>query len=512
MSKPETYISQQAKRLSKGQIDRRRFVMSALASGVTMPTAMSLASRAEAATPKQGGSLRYGVADARQGDNLDPTQTGSELRRLVNEVRGDTLVEISSEGQVTPALAEGYGTKDGLTWVFDIRPGVMFHSGTKLQASDVVASLTHAAKTSPQVQGITAQIGRIDTVGSARVEVHLRKPHWNFAELLASPHLMILPEGTDPATSTDGTGAYRLEQFEPGSRAHLTRNPNDWRTNRGHFDSVTYRAMPDARLRQSAIMNGEVDVIDAVDPRALAMLSNMPAVQILETLGARHPLIEMRMDRGPFTDPHLRRALKMAVDRQAILDKVLLGHGRIAADAPFALDPDPTLYDPDHARWYLNTANVTGPVTLQITKPEGLGETQIATLVTAAAADVGLEIKTQFSETLTDDWQLRLSSRALSAEAALATYMPDAGHCGTGWVGSESCTRFGDLMTTSRASKHALDHDRLMTKAAQVLAQDGAIILPVWAHDLCAHGASLARPNPDTTANTQAVATHWWFA
>ena len=83
MARPKGYVTRQAKRLSDGEINRRRFVMSALSAGVTMPTALSLASRAEAKVPKRGGTLRMALADGTSGDTLDPARA-EDARALVS--------------------------------------------------------------------------------------------------------------------------------------------------------------------------------------------------------------------------------------------------------------------------------------------------------------------------------------------------------------------------------------------------------------------------------------------
>ena len=113
MTKRETYISRQAKRLSKGQIDRRRFVMSALATGVTMPTAMSLASRAEAMTPKRGGTLRYALAGPSAAKGGLFPGSWSEMHRIANLARGGRLVTRTAKGALSGDLAEHFHSDDG---------------------------------------------------------------------------------------------------------------------------------------------------------------------------------------------------------------------------------------------------------------------------------------------------------------------------------------------------------------------------------------------------------------
>ena len=135
MAPRDTYISRQARRLSSGQIDRRRFVMQALATGVSMPTAVSLATRAEAARPRAGGTLHHGVS----------SQT--RLHAVLLNTCRDRLVEVASNGNVVAGLAESFEPEDNARrWIFDLRKGVTFHSGRELTADDAVWTLDVARR------------------------------------------------------------------------------------------------------------------------------------------------------------------------------------------------------------------------------------------------------------------------------------------------------------------------------------------------------------------------------
>ena len=259
MKKGDTYISRQAKRLSRGQIDRRRFVMSALASGVTMPTAMSLASRAEAAGPKSGGHLRFGVSGP------------ESLARHVDRA------------------------------------------------------------------------------------------------CVASP-------------------AYRVARQTSDGTITLERTP-DHPNGSGHFDAVELRPMPDARLRQNAIMTGEVDVIEAVDPRTLAMLSGLPDVTIAESEGLAHLALE-----PAFADENLFAALKHSIDRKVLLERAYLGHGAIGDDTPARTATPLALQDARLARRYLLAAGHRD-LTLGIAVSDDCAGHDLVPLLNAATAPIGLTLQ-----------------------------------------------------------------------------------------------------------------------
>ncbi len=510
MTKRETYISRQAKRLSKGQIDRRRFVMSALATGVTMPTAMSLASRAEAMAPRRGGLLRFGMADGYSTDRPDPATTMSEMMRVANLARANGLVTRAPDGQITGDLAASIQSENaGKTWVFDLRTDVHFHSGKPLTSKDVLATFHHALKHSPATRGALSEIADIQSDGPSRVIVHLHHPHLRFPALLDLPQLVILPSrdgAVDPA-SGDGTGPYRLTSVQPGVEVTMSRAPDHWRADRGYFDEVILRALPKPGQRPSAMMTGEVDAIDQVDPRALAMLSNLPEIGIHKTPGTRHLAITL-----PFSDPHLRQALKFAIDRRAILDTAYLGHGSLGADIPIpaASDHDAPAFDPDRAAWHWRKSGIKGAMPLAIS---GVGDPSVrlaAELFRTSAKTAGIELLP--SKSLAPNSQPAILARmrrnhACEDAAYAATCMPGSETCDTGRHSGHKTTA---IQTAVRAARASEDDSAYLATARRLLSQNGDEILPVWPDDHYAHSARLALPTANRLESADIVLGGWF--
>ena len=433
MSKRETYISRQARRLSTGQIDRRRFVMSALATGVTMPTAMSLASRAEASVPKRGGHLRFGVSSARN------------LAVQINRARGSTLVAIGPDNTVTGDLAERFeSAPDGRVWEFTLRSDVRFHSGKPLETSDVIASLG----------AVTHLVERIETTRT-RLRFHLKAPHPRFDRLLADPALIILPakDGRALPDRRDGTGLYQLDDMRPGEQVRLIRNPHHWRQDRGHFASVDLIPLPDARLGQSAIMTGELDAVDEVDPRALAMLASLPGLKMAETEGDQHLALDLHIPNA-----HIRKGLRYGLDRNALLERGVLGHGAVGDDSQERSATAQTLYDPDRARHHIRAAGARGLIDLAVDTEGATDSASLLALLDEPARLAGFNL-----HPVTPGAPAALFAKRLRA--------------------SETAGR-------SEAPKHRL--------------------IPLWTNDLVAYRETLAH-DPEASASTDVV-TRWWFA
>ena len=320
------YITRQAKRLTDGEINRRRFVMSALSAGVTMPTALSLASKAEASIPKAGGTLRIAIAEG-----SIPTASASwaatdPLGRLLAFTRGNALIEVLPDGRLAGELAETFGTDDaGQTWVFELRRDVEFHDGRPLSAGDVVASLNGNKPHLPPETEIRAD-------GAHRVLVSLAAPDPAFARRLADPQTIILPAEGPPS---NGTGPYRLDRVTEDGHALFTRNARYWKAGRAHVAQVELLPLPDLSARQTAIMAGDVDYADGIDPRAVALLQRVPNVALLELAGGRH----IALSPDPTTGAEMRDLLQTVRARlpyRALVEQILLGHGTAGGttDAP----------------------------------------------------------------------------------------------------------------------------------------------------------------------------------
>ncbi|MCV6593087.1 MAG: ABC transporter substrate-binding protein [Silicimonas sp.] len=350
MTRRETYISRQARRLSHGKIDRRRFVMSALASGVTLPTAMSLASRAEAARPRAGGHLRYGLA-------------AESAAPLMAALTRNWLTRIDSTGAVTGDLAESLAPDaEGRRWQIALRPD--------LSADRVVQEIE-----TRWPLALKTQLERIDT-GPARLSLTLKRPESAFDRRLAQ----------DDAGLELGHGLYRAAQDTP---LHLTRNRDHWRQDAGHFDAITLQMSQTARARHNAVMTGEVDAIDQVDPRALAMMGSLPHLAHVTSAGPGHLALDV-------ADPELRAALRHGLDRQVLLDRAVLGHGGVGDDSaarPDSARPGLSTFDPDRARAHLERSGYAG-APLGVAHDGTAEAERLMAALAASAAQAGLRFVT----------------------------------------------------------------------------------------------------------------------
>jgi len=135
-------IDDMKKLAGSGKASRREFIQFALATGISVAAAETMFGEAVAATPKQGGSARFGLAHGATTDTLDPAgypDTGTQVPFW--GAMSNSLTEVDAKGNITADLLESMEPADGAkTWVFKLLKGVTFHNGKSFTADDVIAS------------------------------------------------------------------------------------------------------------------------------------------------------------------------------------------------------------------------------------------------------------------------------------------------------------------------------------------------------------------------------------
>ncbi|HZS84458.1 MAG TPA: ABC transporter substrate-binding protein [Stellaceae bacterium] len=388
--------------LAAGRIGRREFMSRAAALGVSAALADSvLAGAAFAAeTPKKGGHLILGLNGAASGDSLDPATYTATFAQVLGQQLYNTLTEVDEKVKVQPALAESWEGKPGAKeWIFKLRKGVTFHNGKTLTAADVVYSLNHhrAKDSKSAAKALLASISEIKASAPDEVTITLESGNADMPYIVADYHLGIGPEGTK--FDGVGTGCYILESFEPGVRARTKINPNKWRSDRGFVESVETLAINDTTARVNALISGSAHLINRVDPKTVGLLKNNKKVVVHEIAGAAHYTFPMRCDMAPFDNKDFRLAMKYAIDREAIVKTVLLGHGKVGNDQPiatfdpyYAADIPQYKFDPDKAKFHLKKSGFSGQVVLTVSDGAFTGAVDAAQLFQASAGKAGITL------------------------------------------------------------------------------------------------------------------------
>lgn len=381
-------------------IDRRGAL--GLIGGGALAAGLLGTSAARAQTPQRGGTLRIGEAEGGTSDSLDPTSYFSYHMYTVGFTLGNTLVELDANKQPTPELAESWeGTPDARRWVFRMRKGVEFHNGKTVTAADAAWSLNRhiAADSKSAAKGFLDGVTSIRADGDNLIIEH-ETGDADIPIIMGEYHLLIVPEGHDDWTGFVGSGAYVLENFEPGVRFTATRNPNYWKPDRAWVDAIDMSFILDPAARASALMAGEVDVIDRIDTKVIDRLKGMNRFQIVENVGTAFNESVMDTRAAPFDNADVREAIKYAINRDELIEKVYRGYGAIGNDHPIPptdpfhnTDLPQRPYDPDKARWHLKQAGLDAiDVTLSAADGAYAGAVDVAVLMQASAEGTGINV------------------------------------------------------------------------------------------------------------------------
>jgi peptide/nickel transport system substrate-binding protein len=531
----EIDIKQQATKLTDGQIDRRRFIMTAVAAGIALPTALSMAGAAMAATPKKGGRFRHGMGYGSTTDTLDPANYENNfMSGGVGYAHANHLSEVSREGQLVPELAESWESPDAKTWTFKLRKGVEFHNGKTLTADDVIASMNHhrGEDSKSAAKGLLKPVTEIKKIDDYTLAFELSAGNADFPFIASDYHLQIKPSKDGKINATDGigSGAYKIEKFEPGVRMLGSRNRNYWKEGAGHFDEIELLSLIDITARQNAVMNDDVDFIDRVDPKTVALLARVPTLEIVETTGTQHYTFPMRLDSPPFDNLDLRLALKNSVNRQELVDKILLGHGLIGNDHPISVSNPfhngelaQREYDPDKARHHYKKSGHSGPIKLSAADAAFAGAVDGAQLMKASAVAAGINIEV-VREPSDGYWSNVWNKKPWSAcywggrptedWMFSAAYVDTSEWNDTAWKTTDAAKKFNKLVIEARAE---LDQDKrraIYYECQSLIRDDGGAIVPMWANYI--HAASKKLAHGPVAGNWESdggkITERWWFA
>ena len=388
-----------------GKLSRRDFLGRAAALGVTATFANSLlSSAAKAQAPVKGGVLKAGMQGGAATDSLDPASWQSQVPYFFGRQWGEQLVQIDATGVLQPALAEEWGASaDAKTWTFKIRKGVQFHNGKEMTPADVVATMERHSDANSK-SGALGIMGGIDNVKAdgQTVVFSLKEANADLPFLLDDYHLMVQPNGgKDNPTEGIGTGPYKVSVNEPGVRLGGEKFAGYWRDDRGFADQIEIIIINDPTARTAALQGGQVNMINRVEPKIVELIKRVPGVTIQNVAGKGHYVFIAHCNTAPFDNNDLRLALKYALDREELVQKILFGYGSVGDDTPINkayplyTEMEQRKFDPEKAAEHYKKSGHSGSVLLRTSDVAFPGAVDAAQLYQQSAAKCGitLEIK-----------------------------------------------------------------------------------------------------------------------
>ncbi|MEO0818904.1 MAG: ABC transporter substrate-binding protein [Pseudomonadota bacterium] len=487
---------------------------------------------ARAQTPQRGGKLRVGKGHGSTTDTLDPGKYSNGFMSAHSFMQGNLLTEVQADGSIAPELAESWeASPDARVWTFRLRRGAEFHDGRAVTARDVAASINHhrGEGNTSAAAPIVAPIQSIETPDDHSIVFTLASGDADFPFGMADYHLIVVPareDGTAEWESGIGTGPYRIETFEPGVRAHYVRHPNYFKTDRAWFDEIEMLSIIDPTARTNALITGEVDAIDKVPVQVAGRLGRHPNVELQEVAGNQHYTFAMHVTADPYADNNVRQALKYAIDRQELVDKILKGYGVVGNDHPigrgqrfFHADLEQKAYDPDRARFHLKEAGLDRlAVDLSASDAAFAGAVDAGVLYAEKAAAAGIDVNV-VREPNDGYWSnvwlkkpfcaVYWSGRPTEDAMFTSAYAEGVPWNDTFW----SNARFNELLVTARAE---LDNDRrreMYREMQDLCANDGGTVIPMFASYVFAHSPAVKHGTlaSNWDMDGEKWAERWWF-
>ena len=383
-------------------LDRRQLITGATALALSAsfgaPPAMAQG------TPKKGGTLRLGMEGGSPSDSLDPRTYADSIPIFYSLMFWNQLVEIDAKGNATPELAESWQSKPGAAeWIFNIRKGITFGSGKTLDADDVIYSINlHRGDTKSPAKGILEPITEIKKLSANQLQITMKSGNADLPFVLSDYHLIVVPNGTTDFSKPDGTGAYTLTEWQPGVRIVAKRKPgNYWKPNRGNFDTIELRYIGDSASRTQALVTGQVDAVNRLNPKTVALLSKNKDITITRTKGTgnRYGFVAM-VDTDPYKNRDVMLGLKYGIERQKVVDNVFSGYATIGndqtvgpADQFFNAALKPKAYDPEKAKFHFKKAGFSGPFEVQVSEGCYSGATDSGVMFQESLKKVGVSLE-----------------------------------------------------------------------------------------------------------------------
>ncbi len=379
---------------------------------------LSVSSRAQ--------ELRVGLGS--EATTMDPHFYNLTPNIEVNDHIFDYLVHTDPKSQVKPGLAVSWSLVNETTWEFKLRPGVTFHDGTPLKADDVAFTFDRAPKvpnTPASYSQFLRRITAVTAVDDATVRVTTDGPNPMVVRQVSNVGIVSRKHGAG-ATTNDynsgkaaiGTGPYKLVEWVPGDRLVMVRNDSYW-GEKPKWQRVTMKPIANATARSAAVLAGDVDMINFVPSVDIEKLKKTPSLSVVTEVGSRlfYMMPDVGREKSPFVtdkagnplaknplqDVRVRRALSKAIDRTALVERVMDGAGAVAGqflpDGSYGVTPKlkPEAYDPDGAKKLLAEAGYPDGFGLTVhgTNDRYLNDAKVVQTVGQMLSRIGISTKVE---------------------------------------------------------------------------------------------------------------------
>ena len=441
----------------------------------------------------------------------------------------DPLVIQDERQQTTPGLAVSWKPLDDTTWEFNLRQGVKFHDGSTFDAEDVVASLKRVplVKTTGGFSLYTSQISDIQVIDPYTIRIKTNEAY-PLMPLDLSQIFILSKEAAETLESEAfnngaqaiGTGPFKFSSWTRGDRTVLKRNDDYWGT-KPEWETVTFRIITNDAARVAALLAGDVDIIEKTPTAQVNSLRKNPNVSVWESTSNRviYLYIDLRdqtpmitdndgnpLPKNPLQDIRVREAISKAIDRKAIVEKVMenlaIAAGQVLPPGFFGTSKKltPDTYDLARAKALLAEAGYPDGFQLTVHGPNDryVNDAKVVQAVAQMLTRLGIrsEVDTMpknvfFKRAANLEFSVNLQGWGSTGEASsvlrgiLYTYNEDTG-MGTFNVGRYSNPKMDTLVDKALVTVDDDKRAALLAEATEMAMADYALIplhyqLAVWA-------------------------------
>jgi peptide/nickel transport system substrate-binding protein len=457
--------------------------------------------RALSQEAKTGGSLRVGMSN--DATTMDPHFSGSKYDRMVYFNIYDPLVQLDASLNIVPGLAESWTVSDDqLTYTFKLRQGVTFHDGTDFNADAVKANFDRMMDPEQESlrRGEVAGIEAVTVVDASTIEMTLLQPNAALLATLADRAGMIISPaaieqyGAELARNPVGTGPFSFVEWLKDDHLSLARFDGYWDTGKPYLDDVTIRVILDDTVRVAALRNGEIDIVDYVQPKFVEELKGDGNLNTVDVPALGVWWLWLNETAAPFDNKALREAFAAAIDIEPIVERIMLGVGR-AANGP--ISPASWAYDEsipyrkrdlDLARAKLAEGGMPDGFACTFKDTPTTVTTPLVQLLQAQVAEVGIEMEivpvdaaTQIADTVAKNFEVTWSQWSGRADPDGNTYnhfFTDAGMNYGGYSNPE----VDDLLNQARAGTTQDERKAIYSQITQKLNEDVPVVF-IWHPD-----------------------------
>jgi len=531
--KDEILLDRIAEAARTGGISRREFMTYAIAAGLTATTATGLWTTKATAQPQSGGTFRWGIHDGNTSDTHDPGTYVTRQMIYLGHTHRSYMTMINGDGSLGPDIATSWeASADASQWTFALTQSASFHSGRPVTAADVIASFNHhrGDDSTSAAKSLLADVTDITADGDHTVVFTLSRGNADFPWLMTDYHLAICPandDGTIDWQSGDGSGPYKIDDGEFGVKWSFSRH-DGWHGEGAYFDNVEILILNDPNARQTALVTGDVDAVSLIELKTMALLQRDPNITIHNIPSAGAITMPMHCDTAPFDNVDVRNALKLAMNRDEMIEKIAFGAATKGND--FHHSPaqpywpegiEQRDYDPDQAKSLLARAGAEG-LTVNLSTADSLfsGAVDMAVLYQEQARAAGININVvrepndgYYSEVwLKKPFQMvSWGARPTPDVMYTLAYKDDAAWNESRWQNE----RFNELLLQAKSELDDALRAEMYREMAILARDDGGTIIPFFNNFVYANRSNVSTPENLAASwenDGARAASRWWFS